>query len=149
MNNNVTKHIKWPINKRKGAQFHPSGKKKHINPTIQYYHKTSITAKIMKTDNVGKDMEPGKLPDAAGWSYIGTTTLETVWDYLLKLTLHTSYKLAVPLPDRDQIKTFSHRFHETCTKVTRATLSIMPPKGPPKGSPTIHKCGYINRTTSV
>lgn len=54
-------------------------------------------AKITKTDNIGKDMEQGKFPYAAGGNILVRLLWKTVWYYLLKLMIHITSELAVSL----------------------------------------------------
>lgn len=53
--------------------------------------------KITKTDDVGKGMEQGKFPYIAGGSILVQLLWKTVWYYLLKLMIHITYELVIPL----------------------------------------------------
>lgn len=57
---------------QKDAQPHQSGDSKW------YYYKTTRIAKITKTKDVGKDMEQGKFPYAAGGSILVQLLWKTV-----------------------------------------------------------------------
>lgn len=94
-------------------------------------------AKITKTDDAGKDREQGKFPYAVGGSMLVQLLWKTVWYYLLKLMVHVTYELTVPLLGTDQIETHIHRHQETHTRMLTATLSTMTPTGSSKGPPTV------------
>lgn len=65
--------------------------------------------KITKTGNVGKDMEQGEFPYAAGGSTRVHVLWKTVWYYLLKLMRHITCEVATPLLGIDQVETHTHR----------------------------------------
>lgn len=132
LNNHVTKYCKWPINMEKCSTS--SIRKKQINSTMWYCCKTTRKAKITKTDNVGKDKEQGKFPYVVGGSMLVQLLWKPVWYYLLKLMIHITYELAIPLLGTDQTEMHVHRHQETQTRVMTATLSIDPKwtiQGPP------------------
>lgn len=83
---------------------------------MYYYYSIPRVVKMTKPDNVGKDMEQGKFPYAAGGGTMVQVLWKTVWYYRLKLRMHITCELAIPLLGTDRTEMHAHSHQETRNK---------------------------------